>query len=69
MKNYFIIITCSIMVAIITTIILKYLGLESTAGIAGGVAGGISGALSSILLKNKSSFRLVCEAERIIIIH
>ena len=52
-KNYLIIITCSIMVAIITTIILKYLGLESTAGIAGGVAGGISGALSSILLKNK----------------
>jgi len=56
MKNYFIIITCSIMVAIITTIILKYLGLESigaTAGIAGGIAGGASGALSSILLKNK----------------
>jgi hypothetical protein len=53
MKNYFIIITCSIMVAIITTIILKYLGFESTAGIAGGVAGGISGALSSILLKDK----------------
>ena len=49
MKNYFIIITCSIMVAIITTIILTWLGQESTAG----VAGGIAGALSSILLKDK----------------
>ena len=53
MKNYFIIITCSVMVAIITTVILKNLGVESAAGIAGGVAGGIAGSLSSILLKNK----------------
>ena len=53
MKNYLIIISGSIMVAIITTIILKNLGLESTAGIAGGVAGGVSGALSSKLLKEK----------------
>ena len=53
MINYLIIITCSIIVAIITTIMLTWLGLESTAGVAGGVAGGISGALSSILLKDK----------------
>ena len=53
MKNYFIIILCSIAVAALTTIMLKNLGLESAAGIAGGVAGGISGALSSILLTGK----------------
>ena len=53
MKNYLIIIICSITVATLTTIILKNLGLEHTAGIAGGVAGGLSGALSSILLNSK----------------
>ena len=53
MKNFSIIIISSITVAILTTIILKNLGLESTAGIAGGVAGGISGTLSSILLNRK----------------
>jgi len=55
MKKFSIIIICSITVAILTTIILKNLGLESiaTAGIAGGVAGGISGALSSILFNGK----------------
>ena len=42
------------MVAIIATIILKNLGLESTAGIAGGVAGGVSGGLASKLLKGNN---------------
>ena len=41
------------MTAIITSIILKYLGLGSTAGIAGGIAGGISGTLAAILFKDK----------------
>ena len=49
MKNFLIIIISSITVAILTTIVLKNLGLESTAGI----AGGISGTLSSILLNRK----------------
>ena len=53
MKNYLIIITSSIFVALATTLILKSLGVESAAIFSGGIAGGISGSLASMLLNKK----------------
>ena len=53
MKNYLIIITSSIFVALVTTLILKSFGVENAAIFSGGIAGGISGALASILLNKK----------------
>ena len=53
MKNYLIIITSSIFVALVTTFILKGLGVENAAIFSGGIVGGISGTLASILLNKK----------------
>jgi membrane associated rhomboid family serine protease len=51
MKMKYLLITCtvSVIAAVLVTVILKSLGVEETAGIAGGVAGAISGVVATTL--------------------
>jgi chromate transport protein ChrA len=49
MKYLLITCTVSVIAAVLVTVILKSLGVEETAGIAGGVAGAISGVVATTL--------------------